>query len=92
MHIASAVNTPVIVVTGIVDYKRTHPLNKNSAIISSTIECYPCYKFGEKLHCKRKEKDYACLKYISIYNIISIFEKLRKNEDVGPILERVQNK
>lgn len=92
MHIASAVNTPTIAVTGIVDYKRTHPLNKNSAIISSTISCYPCYKFGETLHCKRKEKDYACLKYISIYNVISTLEKLKNNEDMGPILERVQDK
>lgn len=89
MHIAAAFNVKTIAVSGAADCRRTYPLNNNSGIIFHDISCYPCYKFGEKLHCKRKEKDYACLRYISIYNIIALMEKISKNEGMGPILERV---
>lgn len=89
MHIASALNIPVITISGAADYRRTHTLNRNSAVVYHNISCYPCYKYGEKLECKRKEKDYACLKCISIYNVVALIEKLKKNEDLGPILERI---
>ncbi len=89
MHMAVVMNVRTIAISGAVDYKKTYPWNKNSGIIYHDISCYPCYRFGEDLECKRKEKDYACLKYISVYHVANMMEKLKKNEGMGPILERV---
>ncbi|MBI2670635.1 glycosyltransferase family 9 protein [Candidatus Woesearchaeota archaeon] len=88
MHIAATLDVLTIAISGAVDYRRTHPLNKKSAVVYHDISCYPCYRFGENLECKRKEKDYACLKYISIYNVVMLLEKL-KNGSKGPIIEKV---
>jgi lipopolysaccharide heptosyltransferase II len=44
LHIASAVNTPVVALFGPTDPRRHMPTAKNSVMIRKELECSPCYK------------------------------------------------
>ncbi len=61
MHIADALEVPVIVLFGPTDPKRSSPLGKNSKIIKKEIACSPCKKKSCKSH--------LCMDMISVEEV-----------------------
>lgn len=61
MHIAAALNIPVIALFGPTNPVRTGPYGKNNIIVKSDIECAPCYK----KNCKRVK----CMDNISVEKV-----------------------
>ena len=44
MHIAAALSRPLVVVYGATSPDFTPPLNRNSAVLVSDIDCAPCFQ------------------------------------------------
>ncbi len=69
MHVASALNTPLVSIFGSTDPKRTGPLSANSRVIQGSVECSPCFK----THC---ENGYICLKSVKVKDVWREVEEL----------------
>ena len=69
MHIAAALDVPTVVIEGPVDPNKTLPLGDKHKAIFLPLLCRPCYKVGDKLHCRFGH--YNCLKYIDIDKVVN---------------------
>lgn len=69
MHVAAALNTPLVSIFGSTDPKRTGPLSANSRVIQGSVECSPCFK----THC---ENGYICLKSVKVMDVWRKVEEL----------------
>jgi len=65
MHIAAALNIPVIAIFGPTNPVRTGPYGKNHIVIKSDVECAPCYK--------KKCETIRCMEDISVEKV---YEKI----------------
>lgn len=73
MHIAAALNVPVVAVFGPTSPERTGPYGKGHVIIRSELKCSPCF---------RKEcRDFRCMEGISPEEV---FERIRGLLSAGP--------
>jgi len=70
LHIAAAVNTPIVALFGPTDPRRHMPPAKNFVLIKKDLPCSPCYKSK----CKTKE----CMERISAEEVLEAVEKLLK--------------
>ncbi len=66
MHIASALNIPLIAFHGPTNAKRFGPLGKNSYVIKSRIHCSPCLNLGFEYGCDK----YPCMSFITPKEVI----------------------
>ena len=75
-HIASAVNAPVFCLVGPTPYEQTGPYKtpfNDVTIISSNLECSPCYKTEVMKACK----DNICMKSIKASNVINLLNEAK---------------
>jgi len=70
LHIAAAVNTPVVALFGPTDPKRHMPIAKNSVVIKKDLECSPCYK--------PKCKNNKCMELITPEEVLAAIMNLLK--------------
>ena len=70
LHVASAVNTPVIGIFGPTNPKRTGLYSDSSAVIRKELGCSPCYQ-GKPVRCSHLE----CLNLITV---AEVFEEAQK--------------
>jgi heptosyltransferase-2 len=70
LHIAAAVNTPIVALFGPTDPRRHMPPAKSSIVIKKEMECAPCYK--------PKCKNPKCMKMITVEEVLEAIEKLTK--------------
>ncbi len=70
LHVADAVNTPVIGIFGPTNPKRTGPYSDSSSVIRKELACSPCYQ-GKPVSCSHLE----CLNLITV---AEVFEEARK--------------
>ncbi len=75
MHIAAAVQTPLIAVFGSTDPVRTGPWGSRSIVLRKEVPCSPCLK----KECKRR--DYLCLKKITVEDVLRAVEKIMEMGD-----------
>ncbi len=61
MHIAAALDKPLIALHGPTDPARFGPLGNNSHVIKSPLHCSPCLNLGFEYGCK----EYPCMKFIT---------------------------
>ncbi len=59
MHVAAAVNTPLVALFGSTDHVATGPYSKRAVVVRKSLPCSPCLK----THCP--EKHFACMEMIS---------------------------
>jgi len=70
LHIAAAMNTPIVALFGPTDYRRHLPAVKNCVVLKKDLPCSPCYK--------SKCKDKKCMKQITPDEVLRAVEKLLK--------------
>ena len=75
MHIAAALQKPLVAVYGSTDPGHTPPLSKNHSIARLGLECSPCFK----RECPLEHLD--CLKQLAPSSVISLTEKLLLSAD-----------
>jgi len=71
MHIASALDTPVIALFGSTDPELTGPY-KNGVVINKKVECAPCFK-------RKCPIDFRCMTRISVEEVVSYVQKAIKS-------------
>lgn len=72
MHIAAAVNTPIVALFGPTIKTKNSPYSQNSTVISKNYDCQPCYKYNKNISCNF---DFKCMKDIKPEEV---FETLKK--------------
>ncbi len=65
MHLACAVNIPVVAIWGPTNYKKTGPYSNSAVIIRKELDCSPCYK-REKVKCKELD----CFRLITVEEVL----------------------
>ncbi|MGQ9798504.1 MAG: glycosyltransferase family 9 protein [Ignavibacterium sp.] len=70
MHIASALQLPVVAIIGPTNINYIHPWNTKYKIASLNLECSPCFFYSPKpLTCKRDDLKFKCIKELSVENV-----------------------
>ena len=70
MHIASALQLPVVAIIGPTNINYIHPWNTKYKIASLDLECSPCFFYSPKpLTCKRDDLKFKCIKELSVENV-----------------------
>ncbi len=70
MHVAAAVNTPLVALFGSTDHIATGPYNKRAIVLRKSLSCSPC----KKTHCP--EKHFACMEKLSAHEVYSTVIRL----------------
>ena len=76
LHLAAALELPVVAIMGPTDPKTHGPYNENSIVLQADIKCKNCWN----RKCKR-DKHY-CMKKIEVVNVLNAVEKVMKIEQV----------
>lgn len=76
LHIAAAMQTPIVALFGPTDPKRHMPPARHSAVISKSLACQPCYEGT----CKNQEK-LACLQQISVQEVFLAVQRNLTRKD-----------
>lgn len=71
MHMASALDIPIVAIFGGTDWKVTYPYNKNSVMIRKNTECAPCLL-------DECPTDHRCMKNITPEDVINATEDFLK--------------
>lgn len=67
MHIASALQLPVVAIIGPTNTNYIHPWKTKYKIASLNLECSPCFFYSPKpLSCKRDDVKFKCIKELSV--------------------------
>lgn len=70
MHIASALQLPVVAIIGPTNINYIHPWNTRYKIASLNLECSPCFFYSPKpLTCKRYDIKFKCIKELSVEDV-----------------------
>jgi len=72
MHVADAMNIPIIALFGSTLVTKNRPVNKNSHVLVGNLPCQPCQYHKRFNECT----DYQCLKNVSIENILDLMKEL----------------
>lgn len=82
MHLACAMNTPVVAIFGPTNPKFVGPWGVDHEIVSLKLDCSPCFIFTEKhplnkplIECKITDK-FACINMLDIKPVIEAIERL----------------
>ena len=70
MHVAVAVDTPVIALYGPTDYTRTAPLGKKHTIIRKKYDCSPCFKMEGRDTVLNCPFNYQCMNDIIVKEVL----------------------
>lgn len=71
MHMAAALETPLVALFGSTDPRVTGPYDNESAVIWQRVSCSPCFK-------RKCNKDFSCMKNISVDHVLEKINKVWK--------------
>lgn len=74
MHVANALNVPLLAIYGPTDYRRTAPLSKISKIIRMGLECSPCFKLEGDNAVTNCPFQYKCLRELTAESVIDAIQ------------------
>lgn len=77
MHIASALQLPVVAIIGPTNINYIHPWKTRYKIASLNLECAPCFYYSPKpLNCKREDVKFKCIKELSVEIVFSKIDEI----------------
>jgi lipopolysaccharide heptosyltransferase II len=76
MHVAAALNVPVVAVFGPTDPGRTGPFGEGHVVVRSEVDCGPCY-LGVPVRCDEK----ICLDSVSVDEVMEALRKVIRATD-----------
>jgi len=74
MHIAAAVNTPVIAIFGPTIDTKNRPYGKMHIVIKKDLPCRPCYDYSRNIKKIKKCSTYNCLNLITVQDVMKTIE------------------
>jgi heptosyltransferase-2 len=74
MHVAAALNTPLVAVFGSTDHLATGPYSKQATVVRKPLACSPCMK----THCPKEH--FQCMEEIAVDEVAEAALKFLKNE------------
>ncbi|MCX6639894.1 MAG: glycosyltransferase family 9 protein [bacterium] len=72
MHLAAALNTPVVALHGPTDPRRWGPLSSKAVVIQSSKSCVPCLYLGNEYDCECPD----CMGYISVEEVFAACKEI----------------
>lgn len=76
MHLAAALEVPVVALFGPTDWRRLHPWAVKHAIVRMNLPCMPCFYYSSKpLRCIANI-NYACMREISVDEVFAAVQNL----------------
>ncbi|MBN1822893.1 MAG: glycosyltransferase family 9 protein [Endomicrobiales bacterium] len=72
MHMASALNKPLVAIHGPTNPAKWGPRNKNSVIVQAKLECVPCLYLGFEYGCGANR----CMEAISVEEVFEAYKKV----------------
>ena len=69
MHMAAALNVPVVALFGPTDAKATGPVSDKSVVISNKVQCAPCHR-------RKCNRDFSCMTKISVHEVMNNIDKM----------------
>lgn len=72
MHVAVAVDTPVVAIYGPTDHVRTAPQGDKHIIIRKNLRCSPCFKMGGEEKVENCPYNYKCLNSITADEVFEV--------------------
>ncbi len=80
MHIAAALQIKLVPIIGPTSLNYIKPWKTKYKAATLNLECAPCFHYSPvPLLCSRTDKQFKCIKELSVNNVYSVFEEL-KNE------------
>lgn len=77
MHIASAMNCPVLALIGPTNLNYIHPWMTRYRVARTDLECMPCFYYSPKpLSCSRSDQKFKCMKDLSVESVYSIASEM----------------
>ncbi len=81
MHVASALQIPVVAIIGPTNVNYIHPWKTKYKIASLNLECAPCFYYSPKpLTCKRDDIKFKCIKELSVEKVFSKIKEFISEE------------
>ena len=82
MHVASALELPVVAIIGPTNTNYIHPWKTEHNIVSLHLECSPCFFYSPKpLKCTRTDIQYKCIKELSVEMVYKAASNFILNRD-----------
>uniref|UniRef100_A0A832DHT4 Glycosyltransferase family 9 protein n=1 Tax=Ignavibacterium album TaxID=591197 RepID=A0A832DHT4_9BACT len=82
MHIASALQLPVVAIIGPTNKNYIHPWKTRYKIASLNLECAPCFFYSPKpLTCKRDDVKFKCIKELNVDLVLNTVNQFMKELD-----------
>jgi len=80
MHVAVAVDTPVIAIYGPTDFTRTAPCGKKHIIIRKNLSCSPCFRMNGTKRVENCPYNYKCLESITVNEVFEAVKTKLRND------------
>ena len=80
MHIAVAVDTPVVAIYGPTDYTRTTPRGDGHIMIRKNLPCSPCFRMNGTERVENCPYNYKCLNSISVDEVYEVVTKKLRSD------------
>jgi heptosyltransferase-2 len=81
MHLAGAVDVPVVALFGPTDWRRLHPWAARYAIVRRDLPCSPCFYYSSRPLGCASHLDYACMREMTVDDVSAAVDDLLARTD-----------
>ncbi len=85
MHLAAAVDVPVVALFGPTDWRRLHPWVQPHVVVRRDLPCMPCFYYSSRpLRCPAG-LDYACMRELNVAEVVAAVTGLLAQRQAVPV-------